>query len=221
MAKGESDSPIGKKDPEVNRELLTRVDYVYEMTGEIQATAKQLHMSPMRVKKLLITSGKLVYEETELIQRMLAYGMKMMDIQSAMGLGRSAINSYLPYSKVPYNEDKPSANASRCDLYRNRKTAVAGIQDEDTLWNAVRLFAGYVFSSKHGWKFYYVVETDGPQNTDRSIRLEKKPDKGQGQNICFEQIAKAYRNLMKDEPFASEYSDVTEEIFTRFKLIKE
>ena len=85
-------------------ELLETVDYVYELTGEIKATAVELDMSSTKIKKLLITSGKLEYDETKEIERLMAYGKKLGEIQAELGLKKSSINSYLPYTKVPYKE---------------------------------------------------------------------------------------------------------------------
>ncbi len=101
-------------------DLMAKVDFAYEQTGEIKATAVKLDMKPEKVKKLLITSGKIEYEETAMIQRLLAYGRKMPEIEQELGIKKSAINSYLPYTKVPYNTEEVSANADRCRRYRLR-----------------------------------------------------------------------------------------------------
>lgn len=137
--------------------LMSVVDYVYELTGEIKATANELGMHPDRVKKLLITSEKISYDETSQIRRLQAYGMKMEDIQKELNLKKSALNSYLPYSKVPYKECVISANAERCDLYRKRKEAVNGIVDTASLMIALRLFQDYTFVRVDGDTFKYVV----------------------------------------------------------------
>lgn len=102
-------------------DLMMRVDEVYDRTGEIKATAEELELNPIKVKKLLVTSGKLVYAETAQIQRLLAYGKGMAEIQKEMGLKKTAINSYLPYSKVPYKGEEVSKNAKRCKRYREKK----------------------------------------------------------------------------------------------------
>lgn len=139
-------------------QLMECVDDCFAQTGEIKTTAEELGISSIKVKKLLITSGKLEYEETKQIQRLLAYGKKLSEIQQELGLKKSSINSYLPYSKVPYKESEISANADRCDLYRKRRTAVEQIQDGESLWKCITLFQKYKFYTIEKTGFIYEAE---------------------------------------------------------------
>jgi len=61
-------------------DLLREVDFCFDSTGEIKATAIELNMNPIRVKKLLITSGKLEYDETRQIQRLLVSKEQDLDL---------------------------------------------------------------------------------------------------------------------------------------------
>lgn len=140
------------------QKLLDTVDNVYDSTGEIKATAEELGLSTIKVKKLLITSGKLEYDETKQIQRLMAYGKALSEIIDETGLKKSAINSYLPYTKNIYKDDEVSANADRCDLYRRRKVAVDAIRDIDTLWECIEVFQGYSFKTSRGLKFRYTIK---------------------------------------------------------------
>ena len=72
-----------------------------------------------------------------------------------MGLGKSSINSYLPYTKASYKESEISANADRCDLYRKRKKAVEKINDFESFWLCIGLFSGYPFLTVDGNKYTY------------------------------------------------------------------
>lgn len=167
--------------------LLETVDYVYETTGEINATAAELDMSTTKVKKLLITSGKLQYEETKQIQRLLAYGKTLAEIEEEMGLKKSSINSYLPYTKVPYKDTEVSANAERCDLYRRRKRAVENIRDFDSLWACIELFSGYSFKTVSGLRFEYTVKGG-------EIFINRKE-----KSITKASVKKAYNNVISSE----------------------
>ena len=151
-------------------QLLECVDDCFTQTGEIKATAEELGISSIKVKKLLITSGKLEYEETKQIQRLLAYGKKLSEVQQELGLKKSSINSYLPYSKVPYKENEISANADRCDLYRKRRTAIEQIRDGESLWKCITLFQKYKFYTIEKTGFIYEVEEhDGDVGKKRII----------------------------------------------------
>ena len=119
----------------VMEELLSTVDAVFTEKQEIKATAIELGLAELKVRKLLITSGKLRYPMTEQIQELQRAGKKPEEIQSILGLSRASINAYLPYTKIPYKESEVSVNADRCELYRKRKAAVENIIDSDTLRN--------------------------------------------------------------------------------------
>lgn len=155
-------------------QLLEYVDDCFMQTGEIKATAEELGISSIKVKKLLITSGKLEYEETKQIQRLLAYGKKLSEVQQELGLKKSSINSYLPYSKVPYKESEISANADRCDLYRKRRTAVEQIRDGESLWKCITLFRKYKFYTIEKTGFIYEVEEHGMDAENNSIIIDQE-----------------------------------------------
>lgn len=155
-------------------QLMECVDDCFTQTGEIKATAEELGISSIKVKKLLITSGKLEYEETKQIQRLLAYGKKLSEIQQELGLKKSSINSYLPYSKVPYKESEISANADRCDLYRKRRTAVEQIRDGESLWKCITLFRKYKFYTIEKTGFIYEVEEHGMDAENNSIIIDQE-----------------------------------------------
>lgn len=115
-------------DPEVvMKTLIQTVEEVYKEKGRIRTTAAELDLAEHKVKKLLITSGALVYPQTEEIQRLIRCGKQMSEIMEETGLSRASINFYLPYSKIPYKESEISANADRCVLYRKRRDAVEGL----------------------------------------------------------------------------------------------
>lgn len=107
--------------------LASAVDIVvekYKETGQIKATADSLGLAPLKVKKLLITAEVLQYDETKTIQRLMSYNMSMQDIMKETGLSKASINSYLPYSKIPYKEEVSSPNAKRCERYREKKNSI-------------------------------------------------------------------------------------------------
>lgn len=69
----------------------------YDETKEIKATAAELGLAPLKVKKLLITAGKIRYPQTEEIQRLQKAGRSMAEIERTLGLSHASVNSYLPY----------------------------------------------------------------------------------------------------------------------------
>lgn len=130
---------------------------LYDSTGQIKIVAAELNLAEHKVKKLMITGKVLSYPQTDQIQELIKAGHTMVEVESIMSLSKASINAYLPYSKVPYKESEVSANADRCEKYRQRKAAVAAIHDMETLWKAIELFAGYVFHTATGLKYTYTV----------------------------------------------------------------
>ena len=75
-------------------------------------------------------------------------GKTMAEIQNIMQLSYSAIQTYLPYTKVIYKLSEISQNAERINKYRSRKAAVDLLKEECTeenLWKCIVLFQEYLF----------------------------------------------------------------------------
>ncbi|MEY8396244.1 hypothetical protein AALB64_15740 [Lachnospiraceae bacterium 45-P1] len=158
-------------------ELLKITAEVYNTTSEIKTTALELGLPPNKIKKLLITAGVLNYPETQQIQELQAQGKSMEEIQESLGLSRSAINTYLPYSKVIYKMNEISQNAERVKKYKERKAAVEELEaalamvtnanrndrmnadgigrTEAALWTCIIAFQHYPFHTASGLPFTY------------------------------------------------------------------
>lgn len=175
----------------VMEELLSTVDTVFEEKQEIKATATELDLAELKVRKLLITSGKLRYPMTEQIQELQRAGKKLEEIQSILGLSRASINAYLPYTKIPYKESEVSVNADRCELYRKRKAAVENIIDSDTLWDALLLFQGYKFFTITGLQFSYEIRKGRSGEYTKELWIDRR---GESKSLTMSTILKAYEN---------------------------
>lgn len=175
----------------VMEELLSTVDAVFEEKQEIKATAAELDLAELKVRKLLITSGKLCYPQTQEIQNLQRSGKNMDQIQSILGLSRASINAYLPYSKIPYKESEVSANADRCELYRKRKAAVEEIINSDTLWDALLLFQGYKFYTVTGLQFSYEIRKGRSGEYTKELWIDRR---GESKSLTMSTILKAYEN---------------------------
>lgn len=176
--------------------LLKTVDEVFEEKQEIKATAHELGMSELKVKKLLITSGKIEYPQTGEIQALQRQGTSINEIQVFTGLSRASINAYLPYTKVPYKESEVSANADRCNLYRRRKEAVHGIVNEDTLWQCVLLFQNYPFKTVTGLPFSYEIRRGRNGAYTKELWIDRR---GESKSLTMSTINKAYQKSREIE----------------------
>lgn len=175
----------------VMQELLSTVDAVFEEKQKIKATAIELDLAEVKVRKLLITSGKLCYPQTQEIENLQRAGKKPEEIQNILGLSRASINAYLPYSKVPYKESEISANADRCERYRKRKAAVEEIMDSDTLWDALLLFQGYKFFTITGLQFSYEIRKGRSGEYTKELWIDRR---GESKSLTMSTVLKAYEN---------------------------
>ena len=83
--------------------------------------AEEFGLSRIKVRKILITTGDLVYKETGDIESLLREGMSVSEAAEKLKIAVSTANSFLPYTKGVYKLSEVSAAAERTHLYRERK----------------------------------------------------------------------------------------------------
>lgn len=179
---------------EVLNKILSTVCEAYAETREIKATAEELDLAPLKVKKLLITAGKIRYQQTEEIQQLQIAGRSMAEIERILSLSRASINSYLPYKKIPYKEEDISSNAEWCDLYRKRKAAVVALQEETTeekLWQTIILFRNYPFRTATGLKFKYELKTGRNGTFTKELWI----DRTEGKSLVWSSVLVAFNRI--------------------------
>lgn len=104
----------------IMKELLTAVTESYDETGELKLTAEEFEISPLKIKKLLITARAYSNEISEEVNELYAGGKTVVEIQRITGLGKSSVNGYLPYTKAIYKPDELSLNAEQIKVFRDR-----------------------------------------------------------------------------------------------------
>jgi hypothetical protein len=162
--------PRPKKKPDYDAEqvlqgLIAAVldSYNSSTVGEehksLKHVAEELGITPLKVRKLLITAG--VYQSTASMRvaALRADGKTIAQIQELTSLSRASVHGYLPYMKGIYNAAELSTDAERVKLYRARQAAVLALDGTpEQLWEAVRRFAGFPFHTAKGLKFSYAVK---------------------------------------------------------------
>jgi hypothetical protein len=161
--------PRPKKKPDYDAEqvlhdLIAAVldSYNSPTAGEehkpLKHVAEELGITPLKVRKLLITAGAYQSSASMCVAALRADGKTIAQIQEATGLGRASVHGYLPYTKGLYNAAELSTDAERVRLYRARQAAVLALDgSSDALWEVVLLFAGFPFHTAKGLKFSYAV----------------------------------------------------------------
>lgn len=145
-------------DAVTDRYLSPSDDEAVDDHKPIKLVAEEFGITPLKVRKLLITGGAYRTPVSEQILALHQEGNTIAQIQEATGLSRASVHSYLPYSKGAYKTSEISTDAERIKLYRNRKACLEELKSGKVdLWIVVELFAGYPFTTTGGCKFSYSV----------------------------------------------------------------
>lgn len=156
---------------------IEAVKDVYDDCEEIKATALELGLAELKVRKLLITGNVISYEQTDTIKTLQREGKTLDQIITITGLSRASINGYLPYTKVPYKEAEISSNAEWCITYRKRKAAVEALQEdvsEEKLWECIVLFQGYPFRTVTGLKYSYTLKKGRNGDYTKELFIDRR-----------------------------------------------
>lgn len=170
--------PRPRKKPNYNpkivmQELVVEVVELYttsEKEVSIRQIADEFGMTPLKIRKLLITAGVFSSDVCDQVLELSKSGKSVPEIQKITGLSRASVHSYLPYSKIVYNAEEMSVNAERIRLYRGRKEAAhnfrkhlkesGGDTDKlvEELWKVITVFEKYPFYTMKGLRFTYHVK---------------------------------------------------------------
>lgn len=130
--------------------------------------AEEFSMTPIKIRKLLITSGAYETPTSIAVNKLHQEGKTVKEIQQIMGLSSASVNGYLPYNKTIYKMEEATLTAERLRKYRLRKSAVEKLQADidvkdmtivcETLWETLMLFAGYPFLTAKGLRYYYTIK---------------------------------------------------------------
>ena len=149
----------------------------------IELFSLSYNISPMKMRKILITEGVYKTDISCRIAQLKKEGKTLDDICMITGLKQSAVNGYLPYSKGIYNNEETGTSADRIRLYRKRKKACAELQRaindycagngtgsfmdcndnsleviNNVLWNALLIYQGFQFQTTRGLNFRYTIK---------------------------------------------------------------
>ena len=129
--------------------------------------AEEFSMTPIKVRKLLISSSVYQTDISKKINELYKSGKTIKEIQKIVGLSAASVSGYLPYQKTVYNLEVSTDVANRLRKYRNRKTMVEKLaaeveagaeQTKDLLWETLIAFEDYPFKTAKGLRYYYTVK---------------------------------------------------------------
>lgn len=159
--------------------------------------AEEFSMTPIKVRKLLISSGVYQTDISMRINELYKSGKTIKEIQEIVGLSAASVSGYLPYQKTVYNLEVSTDVANRLRKYRNRKTMVdklaAEVETEsenkkDLLWKTITAFEGYPFKTAKGLRYYYTVK-----GNELFISRKEKSVTRASVNMAFETAVRLQR----------------------------
>jgi len=152
--------------------------------------ADRFHITVMKARKILITAGLYTTATSRRVQELVAEGKTVKEIQEMTGLGRSSVNSYIPYAHIVYNLPDISIKAERQKQYRVRKRNKDRSEEEreEKLWQELVYLQGCVFRTagrdgRDGVDFVYKIK-GGEMFVDRKEK-----------SITRATVMKAYRRV--------------------------
>ena len=109
-------------DPEeVQADLIETVCNSYTHGKSVRALAKEMELSPMKVRKILITGHAYSTDTSTEIGELYKDGKTVGEIAAILGCSVANVNSYLPYERIIYRMEERSVEADRQARYRERK----------------------------------------------------------------------------------------------------
>ena len=178
----------------LEREIISTVLELYNSpdnkSHSLSYIAKELGISSLKVRKLLITAGindgKTYYSSvlSERVGKLYTKGFTVDQIRKELGLSHASVIGYLPYSKQVYGLREISADAQRVRIYRQRvevcrtyTSSTIGMsknEEEAFLWETLVRLSGCPFQTIKGLKFTYVIKVDGDGNASGEMIIDRK-----------------------------------------------
>lgn len=93
----------------------------YNTEGSIKKVAALFRISEQKVREVLIDAGEYESDISVQVKDLYEQGFSVDDIADKLNISRSAVSSYLPYTKGAYMGEGPSKNALRIRRCRNKK----------------------------------------------------------------------------------------------------
>ena len=162
----------------------------------ITETSAEFHVSPMKMRKLLITAGVYSTDTSRIIGKLHAEGKSASEIQAITGLKKSSINGYLPYSKIIYNHDEKSVGADRVGVYRKRQKLIRALEktmSEETLWECIIEYQNYLFHTASGLPFKYVIKTGRNGLYTKELIVDRREE---SKTLAWSSIVLAFKNAV-------------------------
>lgn len=103
-----------------------RVIEAYKECKSLKQIATDLHLSEVKVRRILITAGLWRSKTSDAIQELLDQNLSVAEVAEKLCITEKNVQAYMPYRKGAYSKEDASVSANRSRLYRERcQTAAA------------------------------------------------------------------------------------------------
>ncbi|MBQ7488032.1 MAG: response regulator transcription factor [Clostridia bacterium] len=141
----------------------------------MRSIAEQFGISPMKVKKILVTGGLFQTEMSDEIQRLYARGLSVKQIAELKNTSVANVNTYLPYEKVIYNLDVRNEEAVNMLKWRRKQAERVVGRPEKALQNlfeqTVEAFSK-IYDRKLNVQLFACEADDGPSTLIYLLRTK-------------------------------------------------
>ena len=187
------------------KEQMESAVALYNSEMSLQAIGDELGLNPIKVRKLLITTGVYESEVAEKVKNTFEeyretkdYKTSILSTATVLGLSKASVTSYLPYEKGVYfpniaDKEKISVGAERQRRYR----AVRKLRTEPTeehLWEVVLLYAGVRFKTYSGLPFTYEIRKGRNGQYTKELWIDRREN---SKSLAWSSVLLALGNIKK------------------------
>ena len=187
------------------KEQMESAVALYEEGCSLRAIADVLTLNPIKVRKLLITTGVYKSEAAEKVQDTFEeyretqnYKEAIRSTANILNLSKASVTSYLPYQKGVYfpstaEKEKISVGAERQRRYR----AIRKLRSEPTeehLWETVLLYSGVRFTTYSGLPFTYEIRKGRNGQYTKELWIDRREN---SKSLAWSSVLLALRNMKK------------------------
>ena len=181
------------------KEQMDAAVALYEEDYSLRFIADALTLNPIKVRKLLITTGMYESEVAEKVQDTFEeyretqnYKEAILSTANTLQLSKASVTSYLPYQKGVYfpstaDKEKISVGAERRRRYRAEPT-------EEHLWEAVLLYSGVRFKTYSGLPFTYEIRKGRSGEYTKELWIDRRE---KSKSLAWSSVLLALNNIKK------------------------
>ena len=148
----------------LTKEQVDAIVESYRQTNSIIKTMEELHLSEVKVRRVLITEGMWSSETSKKIGSLKETGMSTAEIAEKLCMSVKNVQAYMPYENGAYGEETKNAYDSR----RSRDKARWKIADEAMIWSA---------QSTQAAKSVQSAPDDNETSVSMEVRMEVSAEK--------------------------------------------